>query len=333
MIRKPYLLFLGDAPDQLAAKVGHGINHWRPGDVVGQLKLDGCEADLGIKNCSLVEAYEMGARTLVVSVANRGGVISESWKQVLVEATGLGFDLASGLHSLLRDEPDVAEAARRNGRSLHDVRVPAGKFPIADGRKRSGKRLLAVGTDVSIGKMFTALAIHREMESRGIKATFRATGQTGILIEGNGVPLDAVVADFMSGAVEQLTPDNDPDHWDIIEGQGSLFHISYSGITLALVHGGQPDALILCHDPSRTSMRGLVNYEIRTLEELRETALNMARFANPDCRAIGIALNTSSLPERQALDYIAKIEDRIGLPAVDPVRNGAGRLVDELAKD
>ena len=332
MIRKPYLLFLGDARDQFAAKVGHGINHWRPGDVVGQMKLNGCNADLGIKNYSLAEAFDAGARTLVVSVANRGGVISEAWKQVLVEAIDLGFDLASGLHNLLRDEPDLVEAATRQGRQLHDVRVPVGNFPIADGRKRSGKRLLAVGTDVSIGKMFTALAIHREMETRGMKATFRATGQTGILIEGSGVPLDAVVADFMSGAVEQLTPDNDPDHWDIIEGQGSLFHISYSGITLALVHGGQPDALILCHDPSRAKMRGLANYGIRSLEELRETAIKMARFANSDCRVAGIALNTSSLSEQEASAYIAEIEDRVGLPAVDPVRNGAGRLVDELEK-
>ncbi|MCY4462558.1 MAG: DUF1611 domain-containing protein [Albidovulum sp.] len=332
MILKPYLLFLGDAKDQLAAKVGHGINHWRPGDVVGQIRLEGCGADLGIRDYSLGEAMEDGAKTLVVSVANRGGVISDEWKQVLVEAIDLGFDLASGLHSHLRDVPDIAEAARRKGRSLHDVRIPSGKFPIANGRKRTGKRLLAVGTDVSIGKMFTALAVHREMKSRGMKATFRATGQTGILIEGSGIPLDAVVADFMSGAVEQLTPDNDVDHWDIIEGQGSLFHISYSGITLALVHGGQPDALILCHDPSRVKMRGLDDYDVRSLEELRETALKMAWQANPSSRVVGVALNTSSLSEQEASDYAAEVEELVGHPAVDPVRNGARRLVDELAK-
>jgi len=257
MIETPYLLFLGDAPDQLAAKVAVGIKDWRPENAVGQFRMDGCKADLGLQDMTLVEAREAGAKTLVIGVANRGGVISQEWKKVLVTALEEGFDLASGLHNLLRDEPDLVAVAEATGRTLHDVRVPSVEYPIANGIKRKGKRCLAVGTDCSVGKMYTAMAMDAEMRERGMKSTFRATGQTGILITGDGVPLDAVIADFMAGSVEWLTPDNDEDHWDLIEGQGSLFHVSYSGVTMALIHGGQPDALILCHEPTREHMRGL----------------------------------------------------------------------------
>ena len=210
------------------------------------------------------------------------------------------------------------------------MRVPDRRYPIADGRRRSGRRCLAVGTDCSIGKMYTALAMEREMRARGMNATFRATGQTGILITGDGVPLDAVVADFMAGAVEWLTPDNDPDHWDLIEGQGSLFHPSYSGVTLALIHGGQPDALILCHEPTRAHLRGLPDYPLPTLEALRDLSLATARIVNPDVAVTGIAVNTAAMPEEAALDYLAAVERRLGLPTVDPFRQGAGRLVDAL---
>ena len=147
------------------------------------------------------------------------------------------MDIASGLHNLLRDEPVLVEAAERNGKNLHDVRVPSVDYPIANGKKRTGKRCLAVGTDCSVGKMYTGVAMEREMLDRGMKATFRATGQTGILVTGDGVPLDAVIADFMAGSVEYITPDNDPDHWDLIEGQGSLYHVSYSGVTMHQCHG------------------------------------------------------------------------------------------------
>ena len=280
---------------------------------------------------TLIEARAAGAKTLVIGVANRGGHISPEWKKVLVMALEEGFDLASGLHNLLRDEPDLVAVAKACGRELHDVRVPEVKYPIADGVKRSGKRCLAVGTDCSVGKMYTALAMDAEMRRRGMKATFRATGQTGILITGDGVPLDAVVADFMAGSVEWLTPDNDADHWDLIEGQGSLFHVSFSGVTMALVHGGQPDALILSHEPTRSHMRGLPGYDLPSLETLRDTALALARVANPDCQVVGIAVNTAAMAEDEALRYLAGVEARMGLPTVDPFRQGAGRLVDALA--
>jgi uncharacterized NAD-dependent epimerase/dehydratase family protein len=330
MIQTPYLLFLGDAPDMLAAKVAIGIRDWRPENAVGQFRLEGCGADLGLTDMTLAEAKAAGAKTLVIGVANRGGVISKEWKKVLVTALEEGFDLAAGLHNLLRNEPDLVAVAEATGRKLHDVRVPAVNYPIADGKKRRGKRCLAVGTDCSVGKMYTAMAMERDMRERGLKATFRATGQTGILITGDGVPLDAVIADFMAGSIEWLTPDNDEDHWDLIEGQGSLFHVSFSGVTLALIHGGQPDALVLCHEPTRSHMRGLPEYTPPSLEDLRDTALPLARIANPDCQVVGISINTQHMTEDEAKAYLAEVEARMGLPATDPYRFGSGKLVDAL---
>ncbi len=252
-------------------------------------------------------------------------------EKVLVMALEEGFDLASGLHNLLRDEPDLVAVAEATGQALHDVRIPEVEYPIANGKKRSGKRCLAVGTDCSVGKMYTSMAMDAEMRARGMKSTFRATGQTGILITGDGVPLDAVIADFMAGSVEWLTPDNDDDHWDHIEGQGSLFHVSYSGVTMALIHGGQPDALILAHEPTRTHMRGLPEYQQPSLEVLRDTALGLARVANPACEVVGISVNTQHMGEDEAKTYLAGLEEQMGLPATDPYRFGAGKLVDALA--
>jgi uncharacterized NAD-dependent epimerase/dehydratase family protein len=292
--------------------------------------MEGCRADVRLPDMDLSAAKDAGARTLVIGVANRGGVISAAWKKVLVQALEEGFDLASGLHNLLRDEEDLAAVARACGRQLHDVRVPSVKYPIANGVKRSGKRCLAVGTDCSVGKMYTSLAVDAEMKARGLKSSFRATGQTGILITGEGVPLDAVIADFMAGSVEWLTPDNDADHWDHIEGQGSLFHVSYSGVTMALIHGGQPDALILSHEPTRAHMRGLPGYELPSLEALRDMALPLARIANPACEVVGISINTAAMGEDEALSYLEATEKRMGLPTVDPFRQGAARLADAL---
>ena len=331
MIETPYLLFLGDAPDMLAAKVAIGIRDWRPENAIGQIRLPGCGADLGLSEMTLEAARDAGAKTLVIGVANRGGIISAKWKEVLIDALAKGFDLASGLHNLLRDEPELVAAAKAHGRTLHDVRIPSVKYPIANGEKRTGKRCLAVGTDCSVGKMYTAMAMERDMTARGMKATFRATGQTGILITGGGVPVDAVIADFMAGSIEYLTPDNDADHWDMIEGQGSLFHVSYSGVTMALIHGGQPDALILSHEPTRTHMRGLPSYTLPTLETLRDTALPLAQVANPACKVVGISVNTQHMSEADTRAYLAEVSARMNLPATDPYRFGSDVLVDALA--
>ena len=330
IISKPYLLFLGDAADQLAAKTAQGVRDWREGDCVGQLRLDGCKADVGLPDMSIEAACEAGAKTLVVGVATRGGVVSDAWTDVLIEALLTGLDLAAGLHSRLADLAPVKEAADRLGRNIFDVRHPTEDFPVATGKKREGKRLLPVGTDCSCGKMYTALALEREMQARGMKATFRATGQTGIFIAGKGVSVDAVVADFISGSVETIAPDNAPDHWDIIEGQGSLFHASYAGVSTGLLHGAQPDALVLCHEPTRTHMRGLPHYSLPSLEECMEANLKVAYLTNSNARFVGLSIDTSRLDDEAATTFLKETENQFGLPAVDPVRTGVAAIASAL---
>lgn len=329
-LQTPYLLFLGDAPEPFAGKTAIGVAKWRPGWCVGQLRLPGCQSDAGLPDMTIAEAYAKGVKTLIVGVANRGGIIPDTWLATLLEAVDAGMDIASGLHNRLVDIPALREAAEAKGTQLIDVRYPQEPLPIANGQKRSGKRLLTVGTDCSVGKMFTALSIEREMKQRRMKADFRATGQTGIFIAGTGVPVDAVKADFISGSVEQLTPPNDPDHWDIIEGQGSLFHASFAGVSLGLLHGAQADALVLCHIPNRPHVRGLPGYDLPTLQACIRLNEQMGRLTNPDCHVIGISINTSSMDDDAARAYLADIEAEVGLPTVDAFRFGAGRLVDAL---
>ncbi len=329
-IEHPYLLFLGDAADQLAAKTAQGIAHWRPDWCLGQLRLPGCNADLGLADLSLEQAVEAGARTLVIGVANRGGVISEAWVAVLEQALRLGMDLAAGLHNRLADVPSLAATAEQHGRRLFDVRHPAREFEVANGRKRAGKRLLTVGTDCSVGKMYASLALEKEMRAQGLNADFRATGQTGILIAGDGISVDAVVADFIAGSIEWLAPANDPDHWDVIEGQGSLFHASFAGVSLGLMHGAQADALVLCHEPTRSHMRGLPDYALPGLKDCLEANLAAARLTNPAVAAVGVAVNTSQMAEGTAGGLLRQIEDDLGLPATDPFKDGVAPIVARL---
>ncbi len=329
-IEHPYLLFLGDAADQLAAKTAQGIAHWRPEWCLGQIRLAGCNADLGLTEMTLTEAVEAGARTLVVGVANRGGVISHDWIDILEKALIVGLDLAAGLHSRLADVPSLAAVAAQHGRRLIDVRHPTREFQIGNGEKRAGKRLLTVGTDCSVGKMYASLALEKEMRAQGLSVDFRATGQTGILIAGDGISVDAVVADFISGAIEWLAPANDPDHWDVIEGQGSLFHASFAGVSLGLLHGAQPDALVLCHEPTRGHMRGLPGHALPSLKDCLEANLAATRLTNPEVAPAGVAVNTSQMAEGTAGDLLRRIEDDLGLPAVDPFKDGVAPIVARL---
>lgn len=331
-LRQPYLLFLGDAPDALAAKVAQGIKTWRPEFCIGQFRLAECQADVGLRDLSIEQAAQSGAKTLIIGVANRGGVIAPAWIDILTQALEQGMDIAAGLHNKLADIPELVEAAEKHGRRLYDVRYPTQTYPVANGEKRSGKRLLTVGTDCSVGKMYTSLAIEKEMIARGMNADFRATGQTGILITGAGVSADCVVADFIAGAIETISPDNTPDHWDIVEGQGSLFHASFAGVTTGLIHGAQPDALVLCHEPTRQHMRGLPNYSLPDLATCIEANLTTARLTNPAVQMIGVSVNTSALSEADATAYMDKVENELGLPVVDPFRQGVGRLVERLAE-
>ncbi len=326
----PYLLFLGDVADQLAAKTADGIVAWRPEWCLGQVRLPGCAADVRLADMSLEQGAEQGAKTLIVGVANSGGFLPDHWRQSIVRAIELGMDVASGLHVKLGEVEPIRQAADRHGRSLFDVRHPSRSFTTGEGVKRSGKRLLTVGTDCSVGKMYTVLALEKEMLARGMKAAFRATGQTGIFIAGDGVAVDAVVADFISGAVEWLSPAIDPDHWDLIEGQGSLFHPAFAGVALGLLHGAQPDALVLCHEPTRTHMRGLGHQPLPDLKDCIELNLATAKLTNANVECIAVSINTANLAADQADDLLRRTEDRLGLACVDPFRTGVGAIIDRL---
>ncbi len=330
MIQSPYLLFLGDAPDIATAKTAAGIRQWRPELCAGQLRLPGCRVDLGLPDLTPAQAAEHGIRSLIVGIANDGGFIAPHWVAALVSALQAGLDVASGLHEPLAGVPEIAEAAERTSRRLIEVRQPAQSFMPGTGQKRTGRRVLTVGSDCAVGKKYTALAIEKEMRSRGIDADFRATGQTGIFISGRGVAVDSVVSDFVSGAAEWLSPAAAPSHWDVIEGQGSLFHPAYAGVTLGLIHGSQPDAMVLCHDLARTGIADYPGYAIPPYENAFEAYLAAARLTNPQARFAGVSLNTSHLDATAAERAIAEVSKVLPLPCCDPIRQGVAPIVDQI---
>ncbi|TDK21080.1 DUF1611 domain-containing protein [Luteimonas aestuarii] len=325
----PFLLYLGNAHDDLAGKTARGLAFWRPELCVGQFRDRDCKTTLGITDLDFAQARAAGANTMVVGVANAGGRMDERTIEHVVAALDAGMNVASGLHQRLDSQPRIVEAARRNGRSLFDARNPP-PTPVGNGLPRAGRRLLTVGTDCSTGKMYTTLALEKEMRARGMAADFRATGQTGIFIAGHGIPIDAVVADFISGGIEWLSPARDDDGWDLIEGQGSLFHPSYAGVSIGLLHGAQPDALVLCHEPGRAHMRGLPHYAVPSLQATLEANLAAAHLTNAEARFVGIALNTARMSEQDAERACRSAEDQLGLPAQDPVRHGVSRIVDHV---
>ncbi|QWC57621.1 DUF1611 domain-containing protein [Erythrobacter sp. 3-20A1M] len=330
MIATPYLLYLGNATDPYAIKTARGLAIFRPESCVGEFRTDRCTLTLDLPRMGFAEAAAAGARTMVLGMVNAGGTLDRDIVEDAIAAMEAGLDIASGLHRRLKDEPRLVEAAERTGRQLHDVRHPPADLVVGSGEPRVGNRLLTVGTDCSSGKMYTTLALQRGMEARGVACDFRATGQTGILVAGAGVPLDAVVADFISGAIEQLAPARHDDGWDLIEGQGSLFHPSFAGVSTGLLHGAQPAALVMCHDPTRRVMRGLTRRAPPALGECIAANLATARLTSPDVRMIGIALNTSSLDANEALALCLRLQDEHDLPCIDPHRMGVEPILDAL---
>jgi uncharacterized NAD-dependent epimerase/dehydratase family protein len=318
---QPYLLFLGGAADAPFAKTAFGLRDWAPELCLAQFGLPGA-ADVGLPEMSPAEARERGARSVVIAVASIGGNVEESWLPCLVGAMTAGLDVVSGMHTRLASIPMLNTAAARLGRRLIDVRCPPLNIPVANGRKRPGKRLLTVGTDCALGKKYTALAITRAFNARGVSADFRATGQTGILISGSGIPIDAVVSDFVAGAAEVLSPAAAEDHWDVVEGQGSLFHPAYAGVSLGLLHGTQPDVIVVCHEAGRTHVGGMSDYPLPTLPETIDLTVRLARRTNPRARCAAVSLNTSRLEASQAQELIHRTSAELGLPVADPIRGG-----------
>lgn len=330
----PYLLFLGDTIERGYAKTAFGLRDWAPDLCVGEFALPDATVTLDLPKLTPAEAIDCGARSLVIGVANTGGFIAEAWVPALVEALESGLDIVSGMHAKLGQIAELRYTAERLGRRLVDVRTPPANIPIATGLKRSGKRLLTVGTDCALGKKYTALSIARAFSARGIDADFRATGQTGIMIAGGGIPMDAVVADFAAGAAEILSPDAPADHWDVIEGQGSILHPAFSGVSLSLLHGSQPDAFIVCHDPRRTRLLGDEEFAVPTIEEIIRLTTALGSRTNPHIRCAGVSLNTSYLPAEEADALCAAESERLCLPVADPIRGGPAfdRLIDECLK-
>jgi uncharacterized NAD-dependent epimerase/dehydratase family protein len=326
----PYLLFLGDVTNAAYAKTALGLRDWAGERCIGEFALPTATVTTGLRAMRPGDALLAGAKSLVIGVANEGGKIPSSWVPALVEAIEAGLDVISGMHVRLASVPAVRDAAERCGRALIDIRTPPPGIPIGSGRKRSGKRLLTVGTDCALGKKYTALALVRAFQVRGVAADFRATGQTGIMIAGSGMPMDAVVSDFLSGAAEMISPNAPPDHWDVIEGQGSLYHPGFAGVSLGLLHGSQPDVVVVCHDPSRREIVGLPGLAVPSIEELIALTLTLGRRVNPAIRCGGVSLNTSALSDADAAAAIARTSAELSLPAADPVRGGDAfeRLVD-----
>ncbi|WP_313670024.1 DUF1611 domain-containing protein [Sandarakinorhabdus sp.] len=319
---QPYLLFLGDTTEPGYAKTAFGLVDWARDRCVAELGLPGCKVSAGLPQMDAAAAHAAGARAIVIGVANQGGFIPPSWVGALVAALEAGLDIISGMHARLEAIPELAEAAQRTGRRLINVRTPPAGIPIGTGRKRSGKRLLTVGTDCALGKKYTALALHRAFVARGLSADFRASGQTGILIAGGGIPMDAVVSDFEAGAAEILSPDAASDHWDVVEGQGSLFNPAYAAVSLGLLHGSQPDVFVVCHDPTRTHMLGLDGYALPAIEEVIDMTIRLGRRTNPAIRCAGVSLNTVAMGAAAADALMAAEAARLGLPVADPIRGG-----------
>jgi uncharacterized NAD-dependent epimerase/dehydratase family protein len=312
-LRKPYLLMIGDVDNPINAKTAFGLKDWVPEACLGQLRLGRHAVDVGLPDLSPQQAVARGAKTLIIGIAPPGGRLPPEWHGMLLEALESGLDLAAGLHQRLKAIPELTRCAERLGRQIHDVRHCDTVFSVGSGIARSGRRLLTVGTDCVVGKKYTALAIAKEMAARGRSVDFRATGQTGILISGRGVAIDAVVGDFLSGAAEALHP-------------------AYAAVTLGLVHGSQPDALVLCHDVARKTLASFPHVPVVPLEEAIPGYLSAAHLTNPKAQVLGVALNTSSLSADEATAALQQTASRLSLPCVDPIRTGVAALVSALER-
>lgn len=331
-IKPPYLLFLGDVDLAIDAKTALGLAYWRPTLCIGEFAFENCPVTCDLPTLTPSEAVRLGARSMIIGVAPAGGAITGSWVETIVQALEAGLDVVAGLHTRLDSIDRLVQTAQKTGQKLIDVRQPDRSFPIGSPRKRSGRRILTVGTDTCVGKKYTALALEKELLSRSYDASFKATGQTGLLIAGRGIVIDAVVSDFLSGAIEMLSPDAGDDHWDIIEGQGSLLHPSHAGVTLGLVHGSQPDYFVLCHVAGSTHIVDWPDVAIPALPDYAAHYRDAARLTNPNAELLGVSLNTSAMPADVARELKASLATQMGVPVVDPLVDGCADLVAELER-
>lgn len=331
-LRSPYLIYLGDITEAHYGKTGKGLADWQPDLVAGQIRLPGCAVDLGVPDLTIAQAAELGVGSLIIGVSPVGGQIPKQWFGIIEQAIECGIDIVSGLHSKLADVPELVHSAAQNGARLVDIRTPPAGISVGSGRKRAGKRVLMVGTDCAVGKKYSALALTQALKDLGIKATFRATGQTGIMLAGCGIAVDAVLADFVSGAAEIISPANDDDHWDVIEGQGSLFNPGYAAVSLGLLHGSQPDALVMCHETARIEIDGWPGYPIPPLAQCMQMNQQAASLTNAKVRFAGLSINTSGLSAADSAAYLESKAKDTGLPCVDPMLDGSAGIARYLVE-
>lgn len=271
--------------------------------------------------------------TLLIGIAPIGGRLPDAWRGEVVGAIAAGLDIVSGLHHFLSDDPELAALAHEHGITIWDVRRPPEQLAMRIGEgtpHRTGSHVVYFcGTDCNVGKMTAAIEIEREAKRRGLDSVFAATGQTGIMIVGSGIPADRFISDFLAGGVEGMVQDFADQHeWVFVEGQGSLIHPAYSAVTLGLLHGAAPDLLVLCHQVGRTHVHDY-DVVIPPLTRMCEIYEQAAGWLKP-APVVAVALNTLGMPEQAALAAIAQTQEETGLPTSDPVRFGSGPIVEAL---
>lgn len=281
---------------------------------------------------SISEALKHKPDALLLGTAWTGGQMPKEWRKDILQAIDSGLDIVNGLHDFLTDDIEMVELAKKRGCRLYDVRRPPDQLPVAAGLAIDIKAttVLTVGSDCSVGKMTTSLELQKVALAQGFKAEFVATGQTGIMIAGSGITIDRVIGDFMAGATEQMVLQHaDDTDYIFVEGQGSLVHPGFSGVTLALLHGAAPKSMILCHKAVKTKVSELQKFDIPPLKDLVALYESMSNWVRPS-KVVGIAINTVGLSDQEAKDVIAKAEKETGLPATDPVRYDATKLFEAI---
>ena len=333
---KRYLILAeGRSGDPHYGKTARGVIRYAPDPTVAILDSTRAgETQDGIPIVASVnDALCFNPTTAIVGVATQGGRFPPAWRALLKASISKGLDVENGLHVFLADDPELAELARRHGVELRDLRRPPTGLDVPSGEnlRIPAKIVLTVGSDCAIGKKTVALELDLEARRRGLASVFVPTGQTGIAIAGWGIAIDAVVSDFLAGAAEQLVVEGHRRGGELlfVEGQGSLAHPAYSGVTLGLVHGAAPHAFVLCHRAGATEVEGYPGHPLPSLVELVELHERIALRLRPALVA-GVALNTAGLGDTEARAAIAEVEQDTGLPADDPIRFGAGELLDEI---
>jgi len=329
------ILAEGRSADPHYGKTARGVIRYRREDVVAILDSDRAgETQDGIPVVATVEeALAHDPTTALVGVATQGGRFPPAWRELLKRAIAAGLDVENGLHEHIADDPELAELARSHHVTLTDLRRPPEglNVPTGENLELPARIVLTVGSDCAIGKMTVSLELDLEARRRGLASVFVPTGQTGIAIAGWGISVDAVVADFLAGAAEQLVVEGHRRGGEllIVEGQGALTHPAYSGVTLGLIHGSAPHVLLLCHKAGTTEVEGYPGHPLPSLAELVELHERIALPVRP-ARVAAVALNTAGLPVNEARDAIAQAEAETGLPADDPVRYGPARLLEAV---